>query len=191
MATSVLILHGLANHRPPDHWQFWLAGRLAERGHQVAYPSLPEPDAPAYADWDRVLREQLSLLDGDERVVVCHSLACMLWFHSAASLPEAGKPDRLLLVSPPATAQLPPEAAEFGLPALDAVAVRASVRGEICIACSDNDPYNPDGGAAGLYAAPLGLEVTMFRGAAHINPGSGHGPWPFALDWCTGSLDRA
>jgi uncharacterized protein len=187
MPASFLILHGLANHRQPDHWQFWLAARLADRGHQVVYPSLPEADAPAYADWDRVLREQLALLAAGERVVVCHSLACMLWFHSAASLAGTQQVDRLLLVSPPATQQLPPEAAEFGLPALDPSGVRASVRGEICIACSDNDPYNPGGGAADFYAAPLGLEVTMFPGAAHINPDSGHGPWPFALDWCTGA----
>ena len=44
--SSFLILHGLENHRPPDHWQFWLAARLVGHGHRVLYPGLPTPDHP-------------------------------------------------------------------------------------------------------------------------------------------------
>ena len=32
MARRYLVLHGWENHRPPDHWQFWLTERLRERG---------------------------------------------------------------------------------------------------------------------------------------------------------------
>jgi hypothetical protein len=32
MATGFLILHGVENHRPPEHWQFLLAAQLVEHG---------------------------------------------------------------------------------------------------------------------------------------------------------------
>jgi len=38
---AFLILHGLEGSGP-EHWQTWLAGRLRERGLEVAYPSLPD-----------------------------------------------------------------------------------------------------------------------------------------------------
>jgi len=44
MATGFLILHGVENHRPPEHWQFLLAAALVEHGLEVRYPALPEPD---------------------------------------------------------------------------------------------------------------------------------------------------
>ncbi|MCA1694852.1 MAG: hypothetical protein LC749_09020 [Actinobacteria bacterium] len=39
------------DHRPPEHWQFLLAAQLVERGHEVRYPTLPEPDAPQLERW--------------------------------------------------------------------------------------------------------------------------------------------
>jgi hypothetical protein len=186
MSSAFLILHGIANHREPDHWQFWLAARLAERGHQVLYPSLPDADHPTYAGWSRALRTQLAALDGDERVVVCHSLSCLLWFRIASSLTEDERPDRLLLVSPPAGPQVPDEGADLRLEAFDPAPVRAGVRGEIRIACSDADPYNPEG-AQGLYATPLGIAADVLPGAEHITPSSGYGAWPFAEAWCIGA----
>ena len=51
-AVAFLILHGLEGSGP-EHWQSWVAGRLRARGHQVAYPDLPdaagEIGAPALA----------------------------------------------------------------------------------------------------------------------------------------------
>jgi predicted alpha/beta hydrolase family esterase len=191
MSKSFLILHGIANHRPPEHWQFWLAARLAEQGHQVLYPSLPDTDAPTYAGWSACLREQLARLDrGAERVVVCHSLACLLWFRAATSVTEDERVDRLLLVSPPADAEVPEEGADLRIGAFDPAPVRASVRGEIRIACSDGDPYNPRG-AQDTYAMPLDIRADVFPGAGHITPSSGFGPWPFAEAWCAGDTDSA
>jgi hypothetical protein len=185
VTASFLILHGIANARPPEHWQFWLAARLAERGHQVLYPSLPDADAPTFDGWSRVLRDQLARLEGSERVVVCHSLSCLLWFRVAASLGEDDRVDRLLLVSPPASEQVPEEGADLRLREFDPEPVRTSARGEIRIVCSDADPYNP-AGAQELYAAPLGITADVLPGAEHITPSSGFGPWPFAEEWCTG-----
>lgn len=52
---SYLILHGLENHRLPGHWQFWIAGRMRDRGHQVLHPGPPDPDAPSYLEWASAL----------------------------------------------------------------------------------------------------------------------------------------
>lgn len=68
----------------------------------------------------------------------------------------------------------------------DPAPVRASVRGELRIACSDEDPYNPDG-AQSMYAAPLGVVADVIPGAGHITPDTGYGPWPFAEAWCAGA----
>jgi predicted alpha/beta hydrolase family esterase len=180
--TSFLILHGIENHRPPEHWQFLLAAQLVERGHDVRYPALPEPDAPELEQWLSALHGELAALTGGRRVVVCHSLACLLWFR-AAERGIVSPVDRLLLVAPPASERVPESGASFRLDSLDAAAVRASVAGEIAIVCSDDDPYNP-AGAQSLYGDPLALTATIVNGAGHITPGSGYGPWPFAARWC-------
>ncbi|HEV7641243.1 MAG TPA: alpha/beta hydrolase [Gaiellaceae bacterium] len=182
MTKSFLILHGIENHRPPAHWQFLLAAQLVERGHEVRYPALPEPDAPELERWLSTLQGELATLTGEQRVVVCHSLACLLWFCAAAG-GAVGPVDRLLLVAPPASERVPDTGASFRVNSLDATAVRASVAGEIAIACSDNDPYNP-AGAQSLYGDPLGVRATIVEGAGHITPDTGYGPWPFAADWC-------
>lgn len=179
---SFLILHGMANHRPPDHWQFWLAAALAERGHRVLYPDLPHPDAPRLALWEDVLHDHLTQLVDSRRTVICHSLSCLLWFKAAASIGEDDRPDRLLLVSPPASHQVPEAGAELRIEAFDAVTVSGSVRGQIRVVCSDDDPYNTQG-AQTLYAEPLGVVADVVPGAEHITPNSGYGPWPWAADW--------
>jgi predicted alpha/beta hydrolase family esterase len=108
-------------------------------------------------------------------------LACLLWFQAAERGIDAV--DRLLLVSPPASERVPEAGASFRLSTFDAAAVRASVSGEIAIACSDADPYNP-AGAQSLYGDPLDLIATVFEGAGHITPDTGFGPWSFAAQWC-------
>jgi predicted alpha/beta hydrolase family esterase len=182
VTTSFLILHGIENHRPPQHWQFLLAAQLVEQGHHVRYPALPEPDAPELEQWLSALQAELSAPAGEQRVVVCHSLACLLWFRAAER--GIGSPvDRLLLVAPPASERVPASGTSFRVDSIDAAAVRASVVGEIAIACSDDDPYNP-AGAQSLDGDPLGLTARIFAGAGHITPDTGYGPWPFAAEWC-------
>ena len=53
---SFLILHGVENRRPAEHWQYDLAQRLRERGEQVFYPQLPNPDPPALRPGSRQSR---------------------------------------------------------------------------------------------------------------------------------------
>jgi uncharacterized protein len=185
--SSFLILHGIANHRPPEHWEFWLAERLRGSGQQVLYPAMPDPDAPQFELWRQELVRHLRCMEGEDRVVVCHSLACLLWFGAAGRLTAQERVDRLLLASPPESAYVPEAGASFRIEVLDVAAILASVRSEIRIVCSDADPYNPTG-AQRLYGDPLGIRVDVLLGAGHITPDSGYGAWPAIEEWCLGSV---
>lgn len=182
MDDAFLILHGIENHRPPGHWQHWLAGELREAGCRVLYPGLPDPDAPSLTAWQASLHDHLDELADDRRIVICHSLACSLWFSAARTLKTPQRAHRLMLVSPPAPDCLPPSAAAFHTP-FDPAAVAASALDELAIACSDGDPYNP-GGAQAMYGDPLGVRATVVHGGGHITPDDGYGPWPFIKTWC-------
>ena len=176
-----LILHGLEGSGP-DHWQTWLVERLRARGEQVSYPDLPEPFDPQLQDWLDALESELEPLD--EPVVICHSLACLLWLRFAADARERAA-ERVLLVAPPWRDDLAP-VARFNPDGVVADDVRR-VAGETLIVCSDNDPYCPPG-AAGLYAEPLEIPARVIPGAGHINTDAGYGEWPAVEAW---ALDRS
>jgi predicted alpha/beta hydrolase family esterase len=185
---SFLLLHGFGNHRPPEHWQYWLAGQLRAAGVPVVYPQLPDPDTPTFDGWLAALAEhlgELADLGAAERIVLCHSLSCVLWLRAASEgqIPAALAPDRLVLVSPPALDRLPPRAVGFGRGAVDAEKLRASATQEIRFVGSEGDEYNPVGVNA-TYAEPLGLAFDLIPGAGHISASDGYGPWPAILAWC-------
>lgn len=186
---NVLIAHGWQNHRPPGHWQHWLAGRLADDGHQVHYPQFPEPDVPVRDDWLELLRSELAALgDGGpacERVLVCHSLAVLLWWQAAPSL-GALQPDRVLLVAPPSADVLRghPEVAAFAPPGIETTPLPADVAARTRLVAADDDPYFP-GGAAALYADRFGLDADLIPGGRHLDLPAGYGSWPSVLAWCT------
>ncbi|MFD5328595.1 RBBP9/YdeN family alpha/beta hydrolase [Streptomyces sp. NPDC127092] len=189
--TTYLILHGFQNHRPPGHWQYWLAGQLRERGHEVRYPQLPEADAPVREDWLAALEKHGERPGGgSEFVVVAHSLSVLLWLRAVAAgrAPEA---DRVLLVAPPSpqvTASIP-EIAGFadGL-ALGPDLGRRGPRARLVY--GDGDPYCPEG-ADVHYGVPLGLDLDHVPGGGHLNPEhGGYGPWPSVLEWCENPATR-
>ncbi|MGO9971906.1 MAG: RBBP9/YdeN family alpha/beta hydrolase [Solirubrobacteraceae bacterium] len=185
--SGFLILHGIENHRPPLHWQFQLAAELARHGHEVRYPDLPHPDAPQLDAWLRALGDELALLSEGELVVVCHSLACLLWFHAAGTI--AARADRVMVVSPPDSDEVPHAGASFRLEHFTEEPVLVSDRRELAIVCSDADPYNPLGAQA-LYGDPLGIDATIISGGGHITPADGYGRWPLVEDWCLAAQAR-
>lgn len=144
------------------------------------------PDLTAWrARLDAELR---TLADGDasaERIVVCHSLGCILWLHHAAARsPGAPRVDRVVLNAPPGPlGELP---SFFPVP-VDPAGVAAAADATR-IACSDDDPYCP-AGAVDSYARPLGLPCDLLPGQGHINVDAGYGPWPAMLAWCLGRRD--
>jgi predicted alpha/beta hydrolase family esterase len=185
---SFLILHGWQGPGP-DHWYTWLAERLRASGETVALPALPDTDRPRLQRWQPVLEEELAALSG-ERIVLCHSLGAVLWLHHVT---EHESPDpfaeRVLLVAPPSPAVSEPELRSFFPVPLDAGAVRRSAAGGTRLVCSDNDPYCPEG-AASAYGEPLELPVDVLAGEGHLNPDSGHGPWPEVEAWARGERDE-
>ena len=178
MPRSFLILHGWQGSGP-DHWQTWLAQRLAAAGEDVRYPDFPDPDFPQVDAWARTLHAELADC-GDACTVVCHSLACLLWAREAASI--ATPAERVLLVAPPCPVTPIPNARDFYPTPLDPAAVHASA-GEARVVWSEGDPYCP-AGAERSFARPLELPADFVEGGRHINPESGYGPWPAVEAWC-------
>ncbi len=184
---SFLILHGIAYDGDPGHWHSRLARRLRELGAEVVYPSLPDPEAPSLSAWRSVLRESLASMDGERgRVVICHSLGCLLWLHH---VPDLDRPvDRLLLVSPPEDGQIPAPGAEFAIGAPDVAALRASSISPPRLVRGEADPYSPSG--VPEWAREAGCEIDELPGTEHINPDDGHGPWPSCERWCLDPATR-
>lgn len=183
---SVLIVHGWENRRPEGHWQRWLAERLAGDGHEVRYPQFPEPDVPVLGDWLDLLRSELGALGSDgERVLVCHSLAVLLWWQAAPTL-GALQPDRVLLVAPPSADVLRehPEVAAFAPAGIETTPLPADLRARVRLVASDDDPYFP-GGAASLYAGTFGIDADVIPGGRHLDLPAGYGSWPSVRAWCT------
>ena len=178
MQRRFLILHGIENHRPPDHWEHWLAERLRGRGEQVLYPQLPNPDAPRFTDWEEMLGAELAMLGDGERIVICHSLGCTLWLGAAPRPPV----DRVLLVAPPGRQAIVRLAPSFAARRPDPQAVSEAARATT-ILCSDHDPYNPSGDTAAL-AEAAGARRHVIAGGGHLSVDDGYGPWPEVEAWC-------
>ena len=185
----VLILHGWQGSGP-EHWQSWLASRLRERGAHVQYPSLPDCDVPCPDRWGLALHDEVAALAGGpgERVVVCHSLGCVLWLREAARLGPGSEVDRVALVAPPCPGAKVPELAGFYPTGADKAAIDAAAR-HTRLVCSDDDPYCPGRGAAEHWGGPLELVVDLLPGTGHLNPETGFGPWPAMEAWCLGERD--
>ena len=189
MSRRFLVLHGWENHRPPEHWQWQLVDALRGRGEQVLYPQLPSPDHPVLDDWLEAFgAEWLQMGDG-ERVVVAHSLGCLLWLHAAHRGLVDPPADRVLLVAPPSPAVTAaiPDIAEFVAP-VDPASVWSSSRTAVRLVASDADVYSTEGTAHALYGEPLGLDGDVLPGAGHLTIEDGFGPWPAVLAW---ALDPA
>jgi uncharacterized protein len=174
MARSFLILHGL-HGSGPGHWQTWLAARLRADGERVAYPDLPDADAPSLTAWRGALDGELAALPAGQVVVICHSLACLLWLHHVAD--GGAQAGRALLVAPPSEASGLPEIEPFFPVPLPKLAAGARM------VCADDDPYCPEG-AASLYGKPLGIAFDVIAGGGHMTSDTGFGPWPAVESWC-------
>ncbi len=178
----VLLLHGL-NGSGPEHWQNWLAGELAHHGAQVDLPQFTEADRPSLDVWLAELRAHLMAAPRTgERVVVAHSLACLLWLHHAASSPDpSSRVDRVLLVAPPSpdcpepliTTFIPAPTPADGLH-------HAAVTTRLVV--GEGDPYCTLDQAK-LLAESLRVELDVIVGGGHLNVDAGYGPWTAALKW--------
>jgi uncharacterized protein len=191
MQRRFLILHGLGNHRPRDHWQWWLAEALRQQGEQVLYPQFPDADHPKLRPWLELLSAEYAQLGDGERVVVCHSLACALWFQASRHHVMSRRADRVLLVAPPGPSFLSRAlTVDFYDPAWTEDELGASSLAQIRLVASDCDPFCAEAPAELVYARLYGLSAETIAGAGHFTPDDGYGPWPDVLRWCTDGTAR-
>ena len=174
-----LILHGYTGSGP-GHWQSWLAERLSRRGHDVRFPTLPQPDSPHLDEWLSALGRELGDRDPDRLVVLAHSLGSLLWLHHVARH-RARIATRVLLVAPPGPHWSEPSVHGFSPAALDADGIRTSAD-ETCLIGTADDPYCTEAELRD-YASEAGLELVLLPDGGHLNTEAGFGPWPPVEDW--------
>ncbi|MFT5660132.1 MAG: putative alpha/beta hydrolase family esterase [Sulfurimonas sp.] len=171
MNKKILLLHGWGGSDFP-HWQSWLAGELAKEYGTVSFLKLSNFDFPDLAIWKQELKNEIENFNPD--IVICHSLANTLWFHT---INEIGEVKKLYLVAPPSFTCLIEEIDEF-FPLKLPTNTNAQ---ETLLICSTDDPYMNIDEAKTLQKS-LNVEMKILQNAGHINADSGYGEWPWILE---------
>ncbi|MEY2694646.1 MAG: hypothetical protein RL142_994 [Actinomycetota bacterium] len=185
MGKQVIILHGWRNRRWEGHWQRLAAAALRKAGHQVHYPQLPSPDEPRYEDWAEVVLTELALAreanQGEEIVILAHSLGCVTWLKLVADGLVTAPVDRVLLVAP-ADPKLVSDLSGYPLEVSGLGEKLAAVAGETLAVGSDGDEWIPNG-IEETYGKPFGLPFVIVRGAKHFSLADGWGEWAGVINW--------
>lgn len=177
-ASTVLIVPGLRDH-VAAHWQTLLAAQLP-RGRTV--PPMGREDL----DCARRLAAIESAIAGIEGpvVIVAHSGGCVMVAHWARMTAHAARVRGALLATPPDFERPMPE----GYPGIDALAQggwlpvpREPLPFRSLVVTSDDDPLGALDRVQAL-ARDWGSEVFHAGAVGHLNPASGFGPWPLAMD---------
>lgn len=168
------MLHGWGGSDDP-HWQAWLAGEIVKNYASVSFPLLDNPHFPSKNRWMKQVKALL--LEFQPDIVICHSLANILWFHLCHE-GEIAPIKRLLLVAPPKlTCEIETLKTFFPLKApLNLFAEEA------LLVTSTNDPYMTTQEAEALQNA-LKIEMTVIENGGHINTASGFGEWSWVKEW--------
>ena len=170
---KVLLLHGWGGSDFP-HWQSWLASEIAKEYGCVNFLRFSEYDTPKLDVWYEELLKALEDFKPD--IVICHSLANILWFHlcNMQALKEVKK---LYLVAPPSLHCKVEELKEF----FPLQAPKNLYAQETLLITSTNDPYLGEEEAKELQKS-LGVKMKVLENAGHINGESGFGVWPWMLE---------
>lgn len=170
---KVLILHGWHGSDTP-HWQAWLAQELVLADCIVAFPQLSNNTEPQCEEW---IAEAVSIID-DFRpdIVICHSLANILWFHVCDVLERSV--EKLLLCAPPRDHSDTPEVTTF-FPSPIPSDLHAD---EVLMVVSDNDPYMSLDESI-MLAMKLQVDLKVIKNGGHLNTSAGYGPWPWVKEW--------
>ena len=173
MNKRVLVLHGLGGSDFP-HWQAQLSSDLIKENYIVSFPSFPSRDNPQLEDWKNTLKKEIEHFSPD--IVVCHSLANVLWFHTCDELDI--NLDKLMLVAPVSRTRVV-EAAKSFYPYPIAKDLKAK---EVIMIASTNDPYMSKEEAIELQEK-LAVNIEVLENAGHINASSGFGKFDYAQEW--------
>jgi len=172
MSKRVLILHGLSGSAYP-HWQAHLAIDLIKDGYIVSFPELPNKNSPNLQEWKSFIKKELEHFK--PQIIVCHSLANILWFHICNEFDISL--EKLMLVAPVRNEELKEAKTFFPYPIPKNLKAK-----EIIMACSTNDPYMSLEEAIVLQSK-LNIGMKIMDNAGHINESSGFGKLDCALDW--------
>ena len=176
----VLILHGLGGSDYP-HWQAWTASELIKKHYTVSFPLLPNKDEPKLDKWLEFLDKEIKHFKPD--VVVCHSVANMLWFHYVNKY-DVKTIEKLMLVAPVSNeCKIKEIEAFFPYPINDDLKAK-----EIIMVGSTNDPYMSSDEVMDLQAK-LNIGLKILDDAGHINVASGFGELSCAVDWITREIE--
>jgi len=171
---KVLLLHGWGGSDYP-HWQSWLASEIAKDYGTVSFLRLKNPDAPKKSEWMHQLKEALEDFKPD--IVLCHSLANILWFHLCNEQIDINKVEKLFLVAPPSLKQEIKEVDTFfPIQAPENLFAKQTV-----LVTSTNDPYMNIQEAKELQKT-LDVEMKILTDGGHINADSGYGKWSWILE---------
>ncbi len=176
MNKKVLILHGWGGSDYP-HWQSWLAGEIAKNYGKVSFLKLSNIDFPDKDKWKDELIKELDEFKPD--IVICHSVANILWFHICNDV-KISTIERLYLVVPPSLECDIPELSSF-YPCNIPTDLLAK---EVLLITSTNDPYMTQIEAEQLQKS-LDVKMKVLKDAGHINADSGFGPWPWIFEEVT------
>lgn len=171
----VLILHGWGGSDYP-HWQAYLQQDLLASNYEVSFPDMPNKDNPILDKWMSVLDYQINSFK--PHIVVCHSLANILWFHYVNNNKMAYQLEKLMLVSPVSiNCKIQELKTFFPYKVPDYLKSNLSI-----MASSNNDPYIS---VDELYQLSnmLNIGLKILDGAGHINTQSGYGKLSCAYDW--------
>jgi predicted alpha/beta hydrolase family esterase len=175
---TVLIVPGLRDH-VDAHWQTLLASDLEARGRRVrTVPPMGRDDLDCAARVEAI--ERAANLIAGPMVIVAHSGGTLMVAHWARRTrrPVQGA----LLVTPPDFERPLPE----GYPTVQALhdagwlpVPRRTLPFHSIVAASRNDPLAAFDRVA-MLARDWGSELVDLGDVGHLNPASGHGPWPLA-----------
>ncbi len=177
-AMRLLLVPGLRDH-VDEHWQTLLAQDVPG-AHMVA-PMGRE---------DLSCRRRVQPIDDaiasiDQAVMlVAHSAGCVMVAHWAAHSPRVHRVQGALLVTPPdfETPMPPGYPRPAQLQAGGWLPVpRQRLPFKSMVALSDNDPLASPARVRAL-AQAWGSDLAPLGAVGHLNPASGYGPWPQALD---------
>jgi len=172
MSEKVLLLHGWGGSDFP-HWQSWLAGEIAKDYGTVNFLKFENYDFPNKDDWKNQLIKEIESFNPS--IVICHSVANILWFHLCNEV-ELKQIKRLFLVAPPSMNCDIEELKSF----YPCEIPKNLYADESKIIASTNDPYTSLQELKSLQKE-LNISLEILQDAGHINTDSGFGKWDWIL----------
>jgi predicted alpha/beta hydrolase family esterase len=162
-----LILHGWGGSDAP-HWQSELASEIAKNYGTVSFPLLDNCHFPSKNRWSKQVKKLLE--EFNPQIVVCHSLANILWFWLCQE--EMVEMEHLIMVSPPSL-----QTTESTIKSFFPCEIPQKIYAKkVDLIVSDNDPWIKLDEAK-IISESIGANYMVIKNGGHFNVDSGYGKW--------------